>query len=263
MTAAATPLSTGVVYVLKLQGNRWYVGTTLNVARRLEEHMGGMGAAWTQRYKPIDIAEVRPILTPYDEDNVTKEYMSKYGITAVRGGTYATPKLTRGQTSALLKEIRHTAGVCLKCGSGDHFIGECPLDEAAAAASSKPLPTVTAIAPPAPSAHTAAVSSGRKKPTKPKSKPALKPKPKVKSEGAKKTRTPAKVVVAGVSAAASPPQQQRRRAGPGHGKCGRCGRFGCFTAMCKAWKDVDGNIIRNLEEEAAEVDNVLKALKFE
>lgn len=62
------------LYVLKLEKDKWYVGKSGLILKRGIEHLSGKGAAWTSKYKPIDIEEIRPISSPFDEDNVTKEY---------------------------------------------------------------------------------------------------------------------------------------------------------------------------------------------
>ena len=41
------------VYVLRLRGNRYYVGSTLRcVKARWSEHCTGAGSRWTKRYAP-------------------------------------------------------------------------------------------------------------------------------------------------------------------------------------------------------------------
>ena len=43
------------VYVLKLEKNKYYVGKSKCVIDRVIEHKEGKGAAWTKRFKVIDI----------------------------------------------------------------------------------------------------------------------------------------------------------------------------------------------------------------
>ena len=47
----------GYVYVLKLQGSHWYVGSTTNVEARSCEHFAGQGALWTQKHPPLSVVE--------------------------------------------------------------------------------------------------------------------------------------------------------------------------------------------------------------
>ena len=68
------------IYVLKLQGNKYYVGKTTNPTYRLDDHFSEGGSAWTKKYKPISIHELKPDRSDTDEQIVTQEYMQKYGI---------------------------------------------------------------------------------------------------------------------------------------------------------------------------------------
>ena len=38
------------------------------------------GSAWTKKYKPITVHELRPDCSDNDEQIITQEYMKKYGI---------------------------------------------------------------------------------------------------------------------------------------------------------------------------------------
>jgi hypothetical protein len=77
-----------VLYVLRLQNEKWYIGRSSNLERRFTQHMNGTGAKWTVLHIPINIHESRPLVSDEDEDLVTLEYMKQYGIYNVRGGTY-------------------------------------------------------------------------------------------------------------------------------------------------------------------------------
>lgn len=76
------------IYVLELVDNKYYVGKTDNPQFRLESHFNSNGAAWTKKYKPINIIELIPNCDDYDEDKYTLKYMEKYGINNVRGGSF-------------------------------------------------------------------------------------------------------------------------------------------------------------------------------
>jgi predicted GIY-YIG superfamily endonuclease len=73
------------IYVLELVDNRYYVGRTGNILRRIEEHFTCCGSIYTIAYKPIKVIEVIEELTKDDERNKTLEIMSKYGWEKVRG----------------------------------------------------------------------------------------------------------------------------------------------------------------------------------
>jgi predicted GIY-YIG superfamily endonuclease len=112
------------IYVLKLQHGKYYVGKTNNPERRLTEHIYGKGSEYTKVYPPLKQIELREIKSEFDEDSCTKEYMAKYGIDNVRGGSYCTLELTEEQQDFLQREICHAKDKCFKCG-GDHFAKDC------------------------------------------------------------------------------------------------------------------------------------------
>jgi len=113
------------VYVLKLQGGKYYVGKTSDVQSRFREHLSGNGSAWTRKHKPISITKTISGVSAFEEDKVTKEYMSRYGIDKVRGGTYVQIDLDASQRDALQRELRGAKDLCLQCGRSGHFISDC------------------------------------------------------------------------------------------------------------------------------------------
>jgi predicted GIY-YIG superfamily endonuclease len=82
-----------MIYVLLLEQNKWYVGyTDRENGNRFPEHFNNNGSKWTQLYKPLKVVEWRQG-TLIDENNVTLEYMKKYGWQNVRGGRYCNIKM--------------------------------------------------------------------------------------------------------------------------------------------------------------------------
>ena len=43
------------LYVLLCEQDKYYVGTTTNLDRRLEEHKAGWASAWTQKYPVVKV----------------------------------------------------------------------------------------------------------------------------------------------------------------------------------------------------------------
>jgi len=74
-----------VVYVLKLENDKYYVGITYNFNLRYAQHECGAGAKWTRRHSPVSVLEIIPNASPELETVKTKEYMEKYGWQNVRG----------------------------------------------------------------------------------------------------------------------------------------------------------------------------------
>ncbi len=117
------------IYILQLEGGNYYVGCSDNVLQRYQQHLNGEGSAWTQKYAPISLIETYHASSPFDEDKVTKEYMAKYGIDHVRGGSYVTLSLTKEQRTCLELEIWAAKGLCTQCGKSGHFIKDCPVKQ--------------------------------------------------------------------------------------------------------------------------------------
>ena len=120
----APPLSNTNVYILKLEDNCWYIGRTADVKRRVESHFKYYGSAWTKLHKPIALETTHPNASPFDEDRYVKEYMFKYGIDRVRGGTYSQPILSNVYKCVLQREIWGAQDLCFLCGR-DHFVKNC------------------------------------------------------------------------------------------------------------------------------------------
>lgn len=113
------------IYVLRLKCGRYYVGKSDNVMNRYEQHIKGSGSAWTRKYKPISIEKIIESVTSFEEDKVTKEYMSKYGIDKVRGGSYVELELSDFHIDALKMEIWAAKDLCTQCGRPGHFVKDC------------------------------------------------------------------------------------------------------------------------------------------
>lgn len=112
------------IYVLRLEDGRYYIGKSECVTKRYEQHMQGNGSAWTRKYKPVSLEKTIKDVSPFEEDKVTKEYMSKYGIENVRGGSYVEIDLSDFQIDALNMEIWAAKDLCTQCGRG-HFVKDC------------------------------------------------------------------------------------------------------------------------------------------
>ena len=105
-----------MVYVLKLEHDRYYVGWSgKSDLSRIKRHFAGNGAKWTKYYKPLKVLKVLPNGTPLDEEAITIWLAFEKGFDKVRGGTYAlTGKL---QTCSYLstKDTFYTGhGLCIR-----------------------------------------------------------------------------------------------------------------------------------------------------
>ena len=81
-------LTKNYVYVIKLVEDRYYVGRTSNILRRIEEHFTNNGAVYTKAYKPIKVIEIEEEKSSDDERIKTLSIMEKYGWEKVRGACW-------------------------------------------------------------------------------------------------------------------------------------------------------------------------------
>jgi predicted GIY-YIG superfamily endonuclease len=113
------------IYILELQHGKYYVGKSVNVQERFEQHSRGEGAAWTRRHKPLRILRVIENVSPFDEDKFTKEYMSLHGIENVRGGSYVECVLPEEKVRSIKAELWAAMDRCTRCGKGGHYVADC------------------------------------------------------------------------------------------------------------------------------------------
>jgi cellular nucleic acid-binding protein len=112
------------IYVLKLSNNKWYIGKSEDPLKRYHDHLNGAGSAWTKLYKPISLEKIIKG-SVFDEEKITKEYMEKYGIENVRGGSYVQIELSEFHKEALKMEIWGAKDLCFQCGRSGHFVKDC------------------------------------------------------------------------------------------------------------------------------------------
>ena len=82
------------VYVLKLINDKYYVGISTDLNRRLTQHFSGDGSMWTKLHHPISVISVKPG-NKFEESETTIECMHKYGWENVRGGPWCRVKMNK------------------------------------------------------------------------------------------------------------------------------------------------------------------------
>ena len=131
------------IYVLELQGNKYYVGKTNHTFQRFNQHKSGSGAKWTQKHKVKDLFAFHKNMKDTDENKITIQMMKKYGVRNVRGGSWTKVNMTEAEIKRLEKRInargkRRTKSSstkkttkakkrisCTRCGRTSHTVDKC------------------------------------------------------------------------------------------------------------------------------------------
>ena len=131
------------IYVLELQGNKYYVGKTNHTFQRFEQHKSGSGAKWTQKHKVKDLFAFHKDMKDTDENKITIQMMKKYGVRNVRGGSWTKVNMTEAEINRLEKRIsargkrpgkssstkkttrRKKKISCTRCGRTSHTVEKC------------------------------------------------------------------------------------------------------------------------------------------
>jgi predicted GIY-YIG superfamily endonuclease len=81
------PFGTEYVYVWELEDDKYYIGWSENLSRRLDEHITEEGSLWTKKYNPIGILEI--VRGDKQLERLkTLHYMKKKGFDNVRGSVW-------------------------------------------------------------------------------------------------------------------------------------------------------------------------------
>lgn len=84
----------GIVYILRLSNQKWYVGFTQNLEHRLTVHKNAEGASWTKLHKPIQLHAV-VCGDKSTEKKITLDLMTEYGWENVRGSAWTNCNLSK------------------------------------------------------------------------------------------------------------------------------------------------------------------------
>ncbi len=105
----------GTVYVLELQGHKYYVGHTKETdLKRILDHGNTRNSAqWTMLYKPLCIIKLIPGSTNI-EDMVTLHAMEIYGWQNVRGGKWCKLEM-KNPPKELNNSLLYNPTLCGRC----------------------------------------------------------------------------------------------------------------------------------------------------
>lgn len=114
------------VYVLYLETDKYYIGSSINPKTRIEQHFKNDGTKWTKLYKPLEIIKIVEG-DELVEETTTLEYMYKYGIDNVRGGSFTTLNISDLEKSYIFKQICSIKNLCFKCNGKHHLSYQCSM----------------------------------------------------------------------------------------------------------------------------------------
>ena len=113
------------IYAIQCQQNKYYIGKSNYPEFRIKKHYSGNGSVFTKKFKPLKLIECKLMTSPFDENNLTKQYMNLYGINNVRGGSFCQLELSSELEQLLEDELVHTYDKCYKCQQHGHVVNDC------------------------------------------------------------------------------------------------------------------------------------------
>ncbi len=119
------------IYVIGFVDGTFYIGRTKNVEQRMIQHLANPEVEWVKHHKPICnfISWEQKTDDNFEEDKTTLEYMSNYGISNVRGGSFCQLILPAETIKVIEQMIKSKEDLCYKCGQSGHYAKDCGVYE--------------------------------------------------------------------------------------------------------------------------------------
>jgi predicted GIY-YIG superfamily endonuclease len=113
----------GNVYILKLEGDKYYIGYTEDLEKRLQKHFSGTGAEWTKENMPTEVFEVYNGVNLKFENDLTELYMKMYGYRVVRGGDFPFRKVDFSEVKEKIRNRTKEGVFILLLQDNKYYIG--------------------------------------------------------------------------------------------------------------------------------------------
>lgn len=91
------------VYILEVRGNRYYVGSTPNLERRIAQHHRGIGSQWTAARRPVRVVftqEFPSLREAFEAERQIKGWRREKKAALIRGDWDLLPELARTRKPA-------------------------------------------------------------------------------------------------------------------------------------------------------------------
>jgi predicted GIY-YIG superfamily endonuclease len=116
------------IYSIQDSTGKVYVGKSMNVKKRVGEHMQGLGTSFLCSG---EITPIKTITSGSKEDleswerSETLAQMYRKGIKNVRGWMYTSHSLSEQQIHDAFGQVCEKFDLCRKCGRNSHFVDKC------------------------------------------------------------------------------------------------------------------------------------------
>lgn len=89
------------IYILLLENDYYYIGESSNFIQSYQQHIDKISSEWTKLHRTVTIFKVIQQTKEYTVDDCVVEYIKKYGIDKVRGGSFSDVVLSPKQLDLL------------------------------------------------------------------------------------------------------------------------------------------------------------------
>lgn len=114
------------IYVLKLSNEKYYIGESNDIDKRIIYHKTNKGSKWTTINTVVE--ELKPNIkyqNNFWELTETLYLMEKHGIDNVRGSMFTNINLSTSDKIIAAQLYCELNNLCRKCGREGHFINDC------------------------------------------------------------------------------------------------------------------------------------------